>query len=189
MNENATKTQILLARLAGLLVVALIIAGVVWHGVSAVAFQRLWQNIVDRPGGPMKFRFILQPCMATIAALHDGLKDARMGRSPYLWTVPLQSCRAGQPPARGTELDWPDHPARGRDGHDLPGDRVRYVLSGRNGDRRSFAGRRPLSDLARTDFALRALAARRCPGKRVPVTTKARTRLERRACAGTSIVA
>jgi hypothetical protein len=25
--------------------------------------------------------------MATIAALHDGMNDARIGRSPYLWTV------------------------------------------------------------------------------------------------------
>ncbi len=27
----------------------------------------------------MKFRFILQPAMATIAALQDGIKDARLG--------------------------------------------------------------------------------------------------------------
>ena len=35
----------------------------------------------------MTFRFILQPVMAAIAALHDGIKDAQAGRSPYLWTV------------------------------------------------------------------------------------------------------
>ena len=35
----------------------------------------------------MTFRFILQPIMATIAALYDGIKDARTGRSPYLWTI------------------------------------------------------------------------------------------------------
>lgn len=35
----------------------------------------------------MTFRFILQPTMATIAALHDGLEDARTGRAPYFWTV------------------------------------------------------------------------------------------------------
>ncbi len=35
----------------------------------------------------MTFRFILQPVMAAIAALHDGIKDARLGRSPYFWTV------------------------------------------------------------------------------------------------------
>ena len=32
----------------------------------------------------MTFRFILQPIMATIAALLDGVKDARTGRAPFL---------------------------------------------------------------------------------------------------------
>ena len=35
----------------------------------------------------MRFRFVLQPLMATIVATSDGLKDARSGRSPYLATV------------------------------------------------------------------------------------------------------
>jgi hypothetical protein len=35
----------------------------------------------------MTFRFILQPMMAAIAALHDGIRDAQTGRSPYFWTV------------------------------------------------------------------------------------------------------
>ena len=34
----------------------------------------------------MRFRFILQPLMAAIAAILGGLKDARTGRSPY-WTM------------------------------------------------------------------------------------------------------
>ena len=39
-------------------------------------------DIPDRPGGPMTFRFILQPAMAIIAALRDGVHDARVGRRP-----------------------------------------------------------------------------------------------------------
>jgi hypothetical protein len=35
----------------------------------------------------MTFRFFLQPAMASLAALHDGIKDARLGRSPYFWTI------------------------------------------------------------------------------------------------------
>jgi hypothetical protein len=35
----------------------------------------------------MTFRIILQPLMATILAVRGGLKDAREGRPPYLWTV------------------------------------------------------------------------------------------------------
>jgi hypothetical protein len=87
MTENASNAQIQLAWLAGLLVVALIIAGAVWHGVSPAVFRRLWQDILDRPGGPMTFRFILQPTMAAIAALHEGVKDARSGRAPFFWTL------------------------------------------------------------------------------------------------------
>lgn len=40
-----------------------------------------------RVGGPMTFRLILQPTMAALLALRAGLKDAREGRPPYLWTV------------------------------------------------------------------------------------------------------
>jgi hypothetical protein len=43
--------------------------------------------MLDRPGGPFVFRFILQPIMATVAALRDGINDARIGRAPFLWTV------------------------------------------------------------------------------------------------------
>jgi hypothetical protein len=61
--------------------------GVVWYGLSSDVLSRIWRDIVDRPGGPMMFRFILQPAMALLAALHDGIKDATLNRSPYFWTV------------------------------------------------------------------------------------------------------
>ena len=32
----------------------------------------------------MSFRFLLQPTIAFIAALHDGIRDARVRRTPYL---------------------------------------------------------------------------------------------------------
>ena len=46
---------------------------------------RVWQEIVERPGGPFAMRFYLQPTMAAFFAIRDGLKDARAGRHPYLW--------------------------------------------------------------------------------------------------------
>lgn len=46
--------------------------------------QRFGSDLLGRADGPMTFRFFLQPTMAFIAALHDGLKDAKLGRSPYL---------------------------------------------------------------------------------------------------------
>ncbi len=48
---------------------------------------RFWDELVSRPSGPLAFRFILQPVMASLLAVRDGYKDARGGRSPYLWTI------------------------------------------------------------------------------------------------------
>jgi drug/metabolite transporter (DMT)-like permease len=77
----------LLAKLVMVLGIVLIVAGVLWHGVTVATFQRFWHDLVERPDGPMRFRFVLQPLMAAIAAIHDGRADARTGRSPYLITV------------------------------------------------------------------------------------------------------
>jgi len=46
--------------------------------------HRFASDVFERTDGPMTFRFFLQPTMAFIAALHDGIKDARLGRSPYM---------------------------------------------------------------------------------------------------------
>ena len=48
---------------------------------------RFWDQLIAQPSGPLSFRLILQPIMATILAVLDGLKDARAGRSPYLQTI------------------------------------------------------------------------------------------------------
>ncbi len=77
----------LLARLVVAFAIVLIVAGVLWHGVTLGTFQRIWRDLVERPDAPMKFRFVLQPAMAAIAAIHDGRSDARAGRSPYFWTM------------------------------------------------------------------------------------------------------
>ena len=95
MAETATKTQVLLARLAVALVIALIALGLIWYGLSAEVQQRIWRDVLERPGGPMTFRFVLQPVMAAIAALHDGVRDARTGRSPYLWTMLTDAAKRG----------------------------------------------------------------------------------------------
>ena len=44
-------------------------------------------NITDRVGGPMTFRVILQPLMASLLAFRAGWKDAQTGRPPYFWTI------------------------------------------------------------------------------------------------------
>lgn len=77
----------LLAKLVIAFAILLTIAGVLWHGVTIEVFQRIWHDLVERPTEPMKFRFILQPLMAAIVAIRDGLKDVRTGRPPYSWAV------------------------------------------------------------------------------------------------------
>ena len=91
MNDVVTPTQVFLARLVVLVAAILIVLGLFWYGFSAEVHHRIWTDIAARPGGPMTFRFVLQPCMAAIAAYHDGAKDARLGRSPYLWSVLTRS--------------------------------------------------------------------------------------------------
>ena len=95
MTETPSKTKVALAQVAVALMIAFVVLGVAWYGFSAEVRQRIWQNLLDRPFGPMTFRFILQPIMATIAALYDGVEDARTGRSPYLWTIVTERGKRG----------------------------------------------------------------------------------------------
>jgi hypothetical protein len=87
VTEAFSKSQIWQARIAAVLVLGLLALGVAWYGVTAESLGRLWDDILDRPTGPMMFRFILQPTMAIIAALRDGVRDARLGRRPYIWAL------------------------------------------------------------------------------------------------------
>src|SRR5262245_29983181 len=69
------------------LTVALLIIGIAMHGFSQDVHQRFWSDIFARFGGPMTFRFFLQPTMAAIAALHDGVKDAQGDHKSFFWTA------------------------------------------------------------------------------------------------------
>jgi hypothetical protein len=48
-------------------------------------FARVWEDLITRPAGPMKFRFVMQPAMAIFLAVRCGLKDCREGKRPYFW--------------------------------------------------------------------------------------------------------
>ena len=50
-------------------------------------WMRIMENMSDRVSGPMRFRFILQPLMAVIFAVVDGLKDAKAGKQAYGWAL------------------------------------------------------------------------------------------------------
>jgi hypothetical protein len=83
----------LLPRVVLVLVVLLLAAGVVivvgaiWYGLVWEVIRRIWLGMGKRWDGPLSFRFILQPLMAAVPAIRDGIKDARAGRAPYFWTV------------------------------------------------------------------------------------------------------
>jgi hypothetical protein len=50
-----------------------------WHLIA--------DQISDRVSGPMKFRIVLQPLMATFLAIRSGLRDAKSGARPYFWSL------------------------------------------------------------------------------------------------------
>ncbi len=80
--------RVVLALLVLLLAAGLVIlVGAIWYGLVWGVIRRIWLSIGERWDGPLSFRFILQPLMAAIPAVRDGIRDARAGRSPYFWTV------------------------------------------------------------------------------------------------------
>jgi len=46
-----------------------------------------WDMLAGRTTGPLTLRLIIQPTMAALLGIRAGLKDAKAGRTPYLWTV------------------------------------------------------------------------------------------------------
>ena len=50
-------------------------------------FARIWENLSDRVSGPMWFRLVMQPVMASIFAVRDALGDVREGKPAYFWAV------------------------------------------------------------------------------------------------------
>jgi len=50
-------------------------------------WPRLGHQLLARISGPMKFRLVLQPLLASFFAIRSGLTDARAGKPPYLWAL------------------------------------------------------------------------------------------------------
>ena len=49
--------------------------------------MRVMEDMGNRVSGPMKFRLVLQPVMASIFAIISGLNDAKAGKPPYFWAL------------------------------------------------------------------------------------------------------
>jgi hypothetical protein len=54
------------------------------------------EDIPRRLTGPGRFRFVLQPLVATVLGIWSGLADARAGRPPYLYGVLFHRDRRGE---------------------------------------------------------------------------------------------
>jgi len=50
-------------------------------------WERIIDNLFARLDGPLHFRLIVQPLMATIFAVIDGVKDAKTGKPAYFWAM------------------------------------------------------------------------------------------------------
>jgi hypothetical protein len=87
MSDAASNSKVFMARLVVGLIVLFLLAGLVTYGYSAEVRDRVWHDLLERPDKLFRFRFILQPVMAGIAAFHDGVADARLGRSPYFLSL------------------------------------------------------------------------------------------------------
>lgn len=50
-------------------------------------WNRFWSDLVGRTSGPFAFRFFLQPAVAILFAIRDGMKDAQERRRAYFWSL------------------------------------------------------------------------------------------------------
>jgi len=50
-------------------------------------WERVGSQLIARVSGPMKFRLVLQPCMAAFFAIRAGLADAKAGKPPWFWEL------------------------------------------------------------------------------------------------------
>ena len=131
-------------------------------------WTRVGTQLLARVSGPMKFRLVLQPCMAAFFAIRAGLADARAGKPPYFWGLltdhgqrnaydegRVEECRQSIHSCPGARCRLSDH-------------RVALCICGRNGHRRICPGDRALLDCARACYASGSYqsgaTSRRCPG-------------------------
>lgn len=77
MDVEPTRFQLRLALLALVLVLLLLVIGAFSNGLLAFVQGRFWSDIVHRAGGPLSFRFYMQPTMAVLAALLDARRRSK----------------------------------------------------------------------------------------------------------------
>ena len=127
--------------------------------LSREVHHRFWTDIVDRLHGPMTFRFFLQPAMARLPPVPDGISDARAGHKSFFWTS-LWDPNARPTPEGRPDVDRAHDPARDQHGCDLSVQGARPVLSGGSRDDGPPTRGDPLLRLPLDRRAHRALVVR-----------------------------
>jgi hypothetical protein len=49
--------------------------------------DHVWNDLIGRFDGPLSFRLIIQPIVAVVLAIRDGIKDAKAGRPPHFMAI------------------------------------------------------------------------------------------------------
>jgi hypothetical protein len=106
----------------------LLVWGIAQYGLSLEVQQRFRSDIFARATGPMTFRFYLQPTMALIAAVHDGLRDTRFGHHSFFWTAADDTTKQAGRLREGVRGDRSHRAPRAQHGRDLPDQGAGSVL-------------------------------------------------------------
>lgn len=83
MSRSAVLWAIVVAAI--LIALPFAVAELLSRGELYLFSHRFLEDMAARLHGPGRLRFILQPVFASLFGARDGLKDARMGRLPFLW--------------------------------------------------------------------------------------------------------
>lgn len=79
---GSSRFQILVALTVLVLLLILSALGIAINGLWGVLETRFWADIYDRTAGPLWFRVLLQPSMAVLAAILDGIRDLQERSKP-----------------------------------------------------------------------------------------------------------
>ena len=96
---NVNRSTVVLGSLT-LLVLMLSLPGALADAVDRgglYLFSRAFlEDLPKRLTGPGRFRFVLQPVIATLLGIRSGMADARAGRPPYLLGLVIDRQRRGE---------------------------------------------------------------------------------------------
>ena len=89
MKISLTRSSLLTALVIVALAVAVPFAVVefIKTGEFYMLSHRFMDDMLARLRGPGRLRFILQPIAAIVLGARDGVKDARAGNRPFLWSL------------------------------------------------------------------------------------------------------